>query len=108
VRLDIAPHTANVVLKLPDRGIKGVANGDINIFMGMVERSSVPYMHVLPWHGDVDPDMVELTLVVMPMRRLDRHRTTLNPIENALELDGLLADPSFDGLRRIHIPEVDL
>ena len=97
-----------MILELAHRGVEGVADGDIDVLMGVVLRSFLIYVHVLAWHADVDADLVELALVVMAMRRLDGHVAAHDALEEAVELGCFLADDRFDGRRGVHVPKADL
>jgi hypothetical protein len=68
---NVTPHAPSMVLKLPHRGIEGIADGDIDVLMGVVLRSFLINMNVLARQADIDADFVQLALVMMAMWRLD-------------------------------------
>jgi len=97
-----------MVLNPPDRRIEGVANCDIDILMRLVLRSFL-HMHVLPaGHADIDPHLVELSLVLTAMRRLDGHVAAYDTLEKTVELGGFLANDRFHSGGRVHVAEADL
>src|SRR5512144_1399978 len=102
VGLHVATRAPDMVFELPPRSIEGIANGDIDILVRMVQRPGMADEDVLPRHADVDADIVELALVVMPVGRLDDDLATDNPVMEVLEFGGLLADPRLDCGRRFH------
>src|SRR5262245_30701216 len=107
-RLDVASQLPRMIFELTNRCVEGVADGDIDVLMRLVLRALLSHMHVLPGHADVDAHLVELALVVMAMRRLDGNVAAHDPLEEAVELGGLLADDRFHGRGGIHVPEADL
>jgi len=50
VRFDLATQAPGMVLKLPHRGIEGIADGNIHVLMGVVLRTFLINMDVRAWH----------------------------------------------------------
>src|SRR5512134_4099917 len=71
MRLHVARHLTHVILEPARRGIEGIADGHVDIFVGLVFRAAPLHDDLLSGNGDVDADIVEVTLVVMPMRSFD-------------------------------------
>ena len=86
-----------LILDLPHGGVEGVADGDIDVLVGVVLRAFLVHVHVLAGHADVDAHFVQLALLMMAMRRLDGHVAGDDAVEEALELGCLFADDRFDG-----------
>src|SRR5262245_9151751 len=105
---DVASELPRMIFELAHRGIEGVADGDIDVLVRLVLRSLLIHMHVVAGHADVDADLVELALVVMPVRRLDGDVAAHDALEKAVKLGGLPADDRFHGGRWIHVAEADL
>ena len=89
-----------MIFEQPARGVEGVADGDINILMGMVLRPRTADEDVLPRHADVDAHIVKLALMLMTVGRLDDDLAADDSIIKALELGGLFSDPRLDRGRR--------
>src|SRR3990170_8322264 len=101
-------HAPRMVFQLSTRRIEGIANGDINVLMRMVERARMPDEDILPRHTDVDPHVIKLAVVMMTMRGLDDNSAPHNAIVKALELSGFLANSSLHRWRRFHPMKTDL
>ena len=65
---DVAAHLPRLILQPPHRGIEGVADGDIDVLMGVVGGLGPIDHHVFPRHADIDPHAIELALVMMAVR----------------------------------------
>src|SRR6516164_5815349 len=100
--LYVAAHAPDMVFELPPRRVERIANGDIDILVRMVERPGMADKHVLARHADVDANVVELALMVVPVGRLDHDLATDNPVMELFELGGLLPNPRLDCGRRLH------
>ena len=87
--LHVAAHAPDMVFEQPARRIERIANGDIDVLVGMVLRPGMTDEDVLPRHADVDAYIVELALVVMSVGRLDDDLATDDPVMEVLELGGL-------------------
>ena len=72
VLLGHAPRLAHVLLELALRGVEGVANGDVDILVGMVVLRLAIHDDHPPRHRHLDPHVEQATLVVVAMRRLRR------------------------------------
>ena len=107
VGLHVAAHRRDD-LEQPPRGVEGIANGDIDILMGLVLRPGAADVHVLPRHAEIDPHSVELAFVLMAMRRLDDDVAADDTPVELLELGDLLANARLDGGRGVHILEAEL
>jgi hypothetical protein len=62
VVLDVAAHLSRVILEPPRRGVEGIANGDINVLMRVIERARAIHHHVFARHADIDAHVYSLPL----------------------------------------------
>src|SRR3990170_2642549 len=108
VGLHGSTHPPRMVFQLPTRRVKGIADGDIDILMGVVERSSMPHEHILPRHTEIDTHIIKLAVAMMTMGRFDDDSAAHDSIRKALELSGFLANSSLDRWRRLHAVKADL
>jgi hypothetical protein len=106
MRLDAASHLPRLILQAPHRSVKGVTHGDIDILMRMIDGLRPIDHHVLSRHADVETNIIQLALVVVPVRRLHHDSTADDAVVEALKLLRLLADALLDGGRGV--PEADL
>jgi hypothetical protein len=90
VLLDLAARLARVVFELARRGIEGVPQRHIGIFVRLVLRARAADVNLASRNPQLDADGVALALVVMPVWRLDHHLATDDAVEIALELFRLL------------------
>ncbi len=63
--------------------------------MGMVGGLGMAHGQFSSRNGQVDPDGVELALVVVSMRRIEDHVAGRDVFEEALQLGGMLPDTGF-------------
>ena len=108
VGLDLAADLARVVFELARRRVEGVADGHVDVLVGVVPGAGVVDHDLLAGHADVDAHVVELALGLAPVRRLDHDAAADDALEVALELAGLFPDVGLDGLGRLHVAEGDL
>lgn len=90
-----ALSAADMILQAPLNGIESVADGDIDVLMGvMFPGLSIDHDFGTGNH-EVDADVVQLSLVMVPMRRLDDNMASGDSIEELFKPFGPLTDPSF-------------
>jgi hypothetical protein len=97
VVLDVAAHLSRVILEPPRRGVEGVANGDIDVLMRVIEWACAIHHHVLARHADIDAHVIQLALVMVAVRRLHHDAAADDAVVEAFELRRLLADALLDG-----------
>ena len=66
---DVAALFSRLILKPAGGGIEGVTNGDVDVFMSLIDRLGAVDYHVLTRYADIDPHAIELALMVQPMMR---------------------------------------
>ena len=58
-------RTAEVIFELAAGGVEGIADGDMDVLVGVVFRRVAIHHDLAFRHGQVDPDMVDPPLPVM-------------------------------------------
>jgi hypothetical protein len=86
-----------VILEPARRGIEGIPDSHVDIFVGLVFRAAPLHDDLLSGNGDVDADVVELPLVMMAMRSFDDDPTAGDPLIEPVEPADLVSDVRFDG-----------
>lgn len=67
--LDLGPPRARIVILLVLHGIKGIANGQVDIFMGMVfVIVFMSHQQLFTRHGQINAHLKEPALIIMAMR----------------------------------------
>src|SRR3990172_3802399 len=89
-------RAAHMVLESPPCGIKGIANGNVHVFMGVIFWADMPDGDLAPRGSDVDRTIVERSLVVRAVTSFDHDAATCNAWGEALQMCRLLADIGFD------------
>jgi nicotinamide-nucleotide amidase len=89
---------ANVFLELAFRRVEGVAQGDIDVFMGLLVMVFAADDEVLVGHTQVDADVIEITLVLVVMLGFHCDSATDDVITELLQLGGFFANLRFHGL----------
>src|SRR5512144_3106087 len=108
MRLHVARSLSHVILEPARRGIEGIADGYVDIFVGLVFRAAPLHDDLLAGDGDVDADIEKLALVMMAMRSFDDDPTAGDPLIEPVEPADLVSDVRFDGVGRVHVAERDL
>src|SRR5713226_5693333 len=123
---------AGVVLQFSPGGIKSVPDGHVDVVVGgiLARFACLRQLHLwrfltmLGWvcdpfwlmldykltarQGQVDAHMIELSLAVVPVRRLDHHSATHYIVVKEIQLGRLLADISLNSLGRSHVAKRNL
>src|SRR5262245_61856046 len=102
VGFDVSACLTDVVLELTPGRIEGVADRHVDVLVRALLRG------LAPRDTQVNADVEQFALSMLPVRRLDHHANARDPIVELLELGGLLPDVGLDGRRRRHVPEADL
>jgi len=108
MRLDLALLVAGVFLDLATHGVKGIANGNINVAVSaMLVRFTACHQFPLR-HLDVDADVVMIALVMVPVQGFYRDTATHDVLVKISQLFCTLANLGLDSLRALQITESDL
>jgi hypothetical protein len=107
VVLDLLPNFAGVVLQLPPRRVEGVAEGNVNIFVGLVLGAGMIDQDTLAQNIDVDVDPVELSFAVVVIGGGNGNPVSGNPRKGLLEFFCAFTDLCLDRIRAVHIQKID-
>jgi hypothetical protein len=108
VFLDMAAPPAHGVLKLPPDRVKGVADGDVHVFMGVM-LVGLTGRHELGFgYLEINTHVIQVALVMVLVMRLHHHPAAHDVFINEIELLAALANLGFHGLGRLHIAKDDL
>jgi hypothetical protein len=99
---------ADLVFELTRGRIEGIANCDVRVLVSVIFRAFAVDHELSARHTDSNSDLEQATLPVMLVWLFDRHVTRDDPIVEALETRGELANTSLDGFGRLHPSERDL
>src|SRR5690606_12882016 len=97
--LDVAAPPANVVLELARGCLEGVPDGDVHVLVRGVVAVRPADDELAVGHVQIDAHLVQVTLVLMPVRALDGDVARRDVRLEALELRCLGADPRLDRFR---------
>jgi hypothetical protein len=104
VCLDPAPAATLRIFQPAATRVEHSANGQGNIFLGRLQIDR----DLVAWNREAHADRVQMSLAVMPVRRLHPYIAALNPIVIAVEAPGPFPDRRFDRRRGGHVQEMDL
>lgn len=91
------------VLELATSGVKGVADGNIDVFVrGVQARLSIDH-DLAAGERQVDAHVVKLAFTVVPVRRFDQDSTPHDFFIKIVELGRFLANVGLDRLGRRHV-----
>jgi hypothetical protein len=65
VFFDLAPGSVQLVFQLTAGGIESIANGNIYIFVSMIQSAIAADHYLAARYRDVDPDLVEISMMVV-------------------------------------------
>jgi hypothetical protein len=108
VVLDLLPNFAGVVLQLSPRRVEGVAEDNVNIFVGLVFGAGMIDQDALVRNIDVDVDPVELPFAVVAIGGGNCNPVSGNPGKRLLEFFYAFMDLCLDRIRAVHIQKIDL
>jgi hypothetical protein len=108
VAFHFAATDSGVIFDLALGRCEGIADGDVDILMGLVLRPFAIDGDLLPGEGDIQSYSKQITLPVMAMILLDDNPAFDDPVEESLQFVYLLTNTSFDGGRGIHVPKCDI
>lgn len=105
--LYITAHLPRVILKLPASSIKRITDRDMQVFMGMM-LGRIALNHNLPLgHKDLDPDVIETPLAVMPVMCLNDDAARDNAIKKLLQPCHSVANVVITANGRFHVTKGD-
>jgi hypothetical protein len=98
VILDVAALHAHVFFQLPLRNFEGVAQSHVQVFVRLFVVVVPAHYEMLLRHGEIDPDAVEVALMLMVVLGGNRDLATDDVVAELLELGHFLAHLGFDGI----------
>ncbi len=96
VPLDLAALFANLILKLTPSGSKGIPERDVYISVRLVFGTLVTHDDFTASHGDVYSNIVQMSALLMPMRRFDDHIAVHDAIVVSIQFRRTLSYPRFN------------
>ena len=109
MKLDVLPLPPDILFQLASRGIEGIPNRDIDVFVKWIVLGR--FLHdgdLFARHLDVESHLIDIALKMVAMGHIDDHPAAHNAIAELVELRGLLEDPIFDGFDALEIVKADL
>ena len=103
--LFIAAQRRHALLQLTPRGVEGVAQDDIYVFVPCAIRPFHVDDDVVAGQRELYLDVEYLALVMVPVRRIHDHAAGLDAIAERSEVRREFADASLDSRGRLHVPE---
>lgn len=108
VILDLPALDSAVILQLPGRRGKGVAQGHVDILVRLFVVVVTADHDLLVGYADIQPDLVEIALVLVVMLGLDRDPAADDVMTVLLKLIGFFPDSGFHRIGMRDAPESDL
>ena len=99
MRFNIPSLNPDVVLQLSPRCVKGIAYGDINVFMSLLVIVLLADGQFFVRRGDVNANVVLIALVMVMMFRFNGNPATHNIRRESLQLGGFFTNSSFHSVR---------
>jgi hypothetical protein len=103
VQLHFAIALTLIVLKLAPGGTKGVSQSHKGILVSMVGHRPSLNCDLMPWNGQVDSDVEQLTLPMVPVRRFDRDVTVHDLGTEPFQAARKLSNSRIERRGRIHV-----
>ena len=83
--LDVAALNPDMVLQLSARGLEGIANGYVDILVRLFVIRHPADNDLITFGPDINHDVIDIALVLMLVRCLDRDPATDNVITEQLQ-----------------------
>jgi len=97
-----------VIFEFASGVIEGIADGDIDVLMRVMQIMCLTDDNFVVGYGDVDADMIKVSLMVMMVLSFDDDATAHYLVAELIQLSSLLTDVGLHGFGRFHIPEREL
>ncbi len=107
VRFHLAAPHSDVILKLPPSRIECIAYRDTDILVGVMLRRIPTDDDVLAGQMQVDGDVKQLALLLMLVRRPDRHAAADDDVRVPLQFARQLVYGGLDGVRLRRVVKID-
>jgi hypothetical protein len=106
--LGLTPLPAGIILELTAHSVKGISHHNISVFVGMLVVLLVTHHKLPAGHAQLDPEMKQLALMPVPVRRLEHDATAHDAGVKLLQLRCVLPNESLERFRLCESPERDL
>lgn len=106
--LDVAASDLDLILQLPACGLEGIAYGYVDILVRLFVIRHPADNDLITFGPDINHDVIDIALVLMLVRCLDRDPAADNVITELLQLLRMLNHGSFDSRRCLEIAELYL
>ena len=97
-----------MVLELSAGSQECIAQRDICILMGVIGRMRSSNRDLLTGYREIDPDVVQRSLVLMMLRWLDDNVTAHDMSTELVETRGELSNAGLERRRGLHVAKRDL
>lgn len=108
VVLDFSAVDADVFFQLTLGGVESVAQGYVEVFVRLFVVVITAHHDVLVRNGEINPDMVEITLMLMTVLGFDCDLAADDMVAELFQLRYFLANLGFDGIGVRKAPERNL
>jgi hypothetical protein len=106
--LGLPTDAPGVVLKPPAHSIESIADGDIDVFMGVMFRRIASDGNFMSGHLQIDAEVIDPPFSMVVMSAFDDDAAAHNPLMEAFELINAVSDLGFDRVRGLHAAKSDL
>jgi hypothetical protein len=108
VALDLAALHPRMLLKLAGGGVEGVAQGDVEVLVGLPVVMVPAHHDVLLRDAEIDPDFVEITLMLVMVFCFDGDAAANDVVAELLELRRFFPNPGFYRVGMANAPKRNL
>lgn len=105
---DFSTVDPDILFELTLGRIEGIAQRNVKIFVSLFVVMIATYDDVLVRNGEIDPDMIEITLMLMPMFGFHGDFAADDVVAELLQLRHFFANFGLDGIRVRKAPERNL
>jgi len=103
-----AAQGRHALLQLAARGVERVTQDDVDVLVAIAVGALHVDDDVLAGDCQLDLDVENLALMVVPVRRIDDDAAGLDAVGKGAQVVGELADAGLDGWGAFHVSEGDL
>ena len=100
---DVTALFPGVVFQASTDGVEGIADGDVDVFMGLVLSRFFAHYDLALRYRDIDLDMKDIALVFVLVWNFYYNTTAHDMFVKATKLFGALTDIGLDCLRWFHV-----
>ena len=104
---DLASVNPNIILQLPSCGCKSIAKRNINVLMLLFIVVITTDHDLLMRHCDIDPDLVEVAMVLMMVFRFNGNPTAGDVVAMLFQFCSFFPNAGFNRIRMLNAMESD-